>query len=96
MLGTSLTPSTAKANDCDQVIKDCNKALKAADDALAEKSKLILFYQDGLSHATDTITDLNRQVDEKNHALEAWYRNPFIDVGIGVAVGAIGVLLLKK
>ncbi len=74
----------------------CRSAITAADRVIADQQKEIESYKTETDTLTKRITDLNVSLNEKIHADEAWYRNPFVIGAIGIIVGGAGVVYLKR
>ncbi len=75
---------------------DCKNALNAAD-MLIQDLKDEISVRKNLEESQQTqIVSLTLQNEEKETALASPFRNPFIVGGIGISIGAITVLLLKK
>lgn len=74
---------------CEQIISACDKALAERDKEIDLSGQTIK----GLQGQNATLIKNN---DSLRGSMGAWYRNPFVTVILGVAVGGIGYSLLKK
>lgn len=77
----TLTPMTTRA-DCIDDIKVCDKAVQTQKKALSECSKTLNL---GLQQRDVFATTLT----EREKELQAWYRNPFVMLGLGIISGIV-------
>jgi peptidoglycan hydrolase CwlO-like protein len=76
-LGTS-SSSQAEPSPTPSTKPTCSDLIKACDKALEAKDKEIKLSDLAVKTAKDDITRLNKEVEEKNGQLSAWYRNPVV------------------
>jgi hypothetical protein len=67
----------------------CQDVIKACDQALEDKNKAIEKLNLGLAESTKQAGELSVELDKKEKQLSAWYRNPFILIGLGLLGGVI-------
>ena len=67
---------------CDEVLKACDSALEARKLELG-LSNTALLQRDG------QVNDLKVQLKDTQDSLNAWYRNPYIMIGLGLLTGAV-------
>lgn len=85
----SLLPSLSNA--------DCAAVIKAADKLIADQQQQIELYKTEVKSQTDQIASLNVALNAEAASDEAFYKNPFFMIGLGILVGGIGgVYLLHK
>jgi hypothetical protein len=73
----------------------CEDVLKKCDAALDAKNRQIEKLELGLTKQTERVADLSAQVEDKNQQLQAWYRNPFVMLSIGLVTGAAVITFAK-
>lgn len=89
LLSISLSIQTALATNCNDVIQACEKAIDAKNEQIIELGK-------GLDLITTQNVELRDIVTTQDKQLSAWYRNPFIMLGLGVIAGGATALVLSK
>ena len=88
-----LTISNISFADCRS---DCKIALDAADKVIANLKEEISIHKQYEEKQEAVIIDLTVSLNEKNQALEAWYRNPFVVGALGLVVGAGTIIYLRR
>lgn len=74
----------------------CQQVIQAAREALAKKDEQISVCQLGVKDLQDQNVLLNKQVQEKNSQLGAFYRNPWVMGTIGALIGIFVAGGLRK
>lgn len=74
----------------------CKDVIKKCDVALEKKEEEIKATNDALTKSKDYNVLLDVQVKEANDKLNAWYRNPFVLLGLGLLGGAAASAILIK
>lgn len=83
-------------SDCQDVIKDCNVALKKADAVIAGQNDAINTLHGALGACRDSNKALEVNFREAEEGRNAWYRQPEIVIPASVVVGLIlGIYLTK-
>lgn len=81
---------------CDERVHDCEELLKKAD-ALIESKKQIISKQD---EAIAKQLEIFKAQEDYTHEVEkqrdAWYRNPYVTIPIGLIVGGFIVYEVRK
>lgn len=88
---TTLLAAVPSSANCQS---DCKKALDSADKVIADLHKQIDLEELRSTAQAEMIANLNVALNDKNQALEAWYRNPFIVGLLGFAAGVVTIELL--
>lgn len=88
----ALIPLQATA-DCKT---DCNTALQAGDKLIQDLKSSNSIRQQIIEKQQTNLAYLSQANEEKQKALASWYHDPFIVGGIGISLGAIAVLLIKR
>lgn len=86
--------STASSN-CDSVLKACDEALTACEKTVDAKNKQIKLCDLALKRATDSAAFNRVQYEKAQEKLDAWYRNPYVMFGLGLAAGVIAIEVAK-
>lgn len=84
-----LVTSPARATDCNDVIKACDKAIYAKNNELA-KANTVIEEQSKLNMS------LTKDLKDTKDSLDAWYHNTWLMLGIGVLGGAAGAFYLQR
>lgn len=76
------TQNTAKAQTCDDVLSKCRNAVNMLE---VEVEQLEL----GLADTRDAYVHLSRELKEEKEKNSAWYKNPYLLIGVGLITGVI-------
>lgn len=85
-----------ESSDLENCRSACRNALNAADKAIKDLQDDITLHVGTEKAQDDQIAALSRSLNEKNQALDAWYRNPYTDVLIGIVLGGAVTLYLTR
>lgn len=85
LLSTGIT----KANDCSEVIKECDGIIKKCDESLKERDGLIDLYDLALKDCRTVKTGLQVSLEEAKERENSLLRQPLFTGVLGAAVGVI-------
>lgn len=87
LLSAIATNATAQTR-CDELVLACDRVVAAKNNQI-EKLEL------GLAKQTERVVDLTSQLESKNEQLQAFYRNPFVMLSLGLVAGAAVITFAK-
>ena len=80
MTATARADCPARLTQCVEVVDQCKTALEA-------RKREVELCRLGLQQSQSTNSQLNEELEQKNKQLEAWYRNPWLLLAIGLVGG---------
>lgn len=88
--------SIANETKSETTLELCDKVVHACKDALDANKEELRISDLAIRQSKDVIATQNVIIKDQSEELNAWYRNPFVTIPLGLVVGgAITVILTK-
>lgn len=84
----SFADDTAKLAECNNVLTKCGETVKA-------KNKELNLCHIGLKQSLEFSAETNKQLDSANEKLASPFRNPFLLIPLGIALGILAGVAVK-
>lgn len=89
VLATSTTAEAQDQSKCPEVLDKCDKALNDCTAAIDAKNQEIAVCRLALDQSLDRTVHLVMDLDDANRKLSSPFRNPYLMIGAGAAIGAL-------
>lgn len=78
------------------IISDCEMILGQADKVIKEQHRKMMLQQKLIDDQFDELDQLSKELELQKKTKDAWYKNPWLMIGLGVIAGGAGVLTLSR